>query len=93
MGILILPPLVYAIINQSFGYLKGVGEMRFTKEMGILEALQKHPKARDIFIKHGMGCIACFAATAESIEMGAKAHGIDPDEIVKDLNELESIDE
>ncbi|MDI6689980.1 MAG: DUF1858 domain-containing protein [Actinomycetota bacterium] len=67
--------------------------MQFNKEMRIREALLAHPRAREIFIKHGMGCIACVAATMESIEIGALMHGVDVDAIVKDLNDLESIDD
>ena len=40
----------------------------FNKEMSIMEALQKHPKARDIFKKHGMGCLSCMGAVQESVE-------------------------
>lgn len=63
--------------------------MYFTKEMSILEALQAHSQAREVFIKHGMGCIGCMGATLESIENGAQMHGIDADAIVEDLNKLE----
>lgn len=62
--------------------------MAFNKEMSIYEALQAHPQAREVFIRHGMGCISCMGATMESIENGAAMHGIDPDGIVSDLNEL-----
>ncbi len=62
--------------------------MTFTKEMSIYEALQAHPQARDVFIRHGMGCISCMGATMESIENGAAMHGIDADAIVEDLNRL-----
>lgn len=62
--------------------------MVFTKEMSIYEALQAHPQARDVFIRHGMGCISCMGATMESIENGAAMHGIDPDAIVDDLSKL-----
>ena len=63
--------------------------MNFTKEMSILDALQAHPAAREVFVKHGMGCICCMGATMESIENGAKMHGVDADSIVEDLNKLE----
>lgn len=62
--------------------------MHFTKGMSILEALQTHPQAREVFIKHGMGCIGCMGATLESIENGAQMHGINADAIVEDLNKL-----
>jgi hybrid cluster-associated redox disulfide protein len=60
----------------------------FTKDMSILDALQADPRAREIFSVHGMGCIGCMGATMESIENGAKMHGIDPRAILEDLNRL-----
>jgi hybrid cluster-associated redox disulfide protein len=60
----------------------------FRKEMSILEALQAHPNARDIFKKYGMACLGCMGAMQESIEAGAEMHGIDIEIIMKELNEL-----
>jgi hybrid cluster-associated redox disulfide protein len=59
-----------------------------SKETTIIEALQAHPRARDIFVLHGLGCIGCMGATMESIENGAKMHGIEADALVRDLNAL-----
>ena len=63
--------------------------MKFTKEMSIMEALQAHPQAREVFMRHGLGCIGCMGATMESIEAGARMHGIDVDALLADLNALE----
>lgn len=60
----------------------------FNKKMTILEALQAHPGANEVFVKHGMGCIACMGAVNERIDDGAELHGIDSDLIVKELNSL-----
>jgi len=62
----------------------------FTKEMSILEALQAHPKAKDIFRQHGMACLSCMGAVQESIEAGANMHGINIDTLMKDLKSLEA---
>lgn len=62
--------------------------VRITKDTTILEALQAHPRSREVFLKHGLGCIACMGATMESIESGARMHGMEPDELVDDLNRL-----
>jgi len=65
----------------------------FTKEMSILEALQADPRARDVFNAHGLGCLGCMGLSQESIEEGARMHGIDPDVIVADLNRLACLEE
>lgn len=62
--------------------------MKVTKDTIIEDVLKAHPDAIQVFIKHKMGCIACMGATQESIEMGARMHGIDPEPIVKELNDL-----
>jgi hybrid cluster-associated redox disulfide protein len=58
-----------------------------TKKTAIIQVLQSHPLARDIFTKHGMGCIGCMGATTETIENSAKMHDIDVDRLLKELNE------
>ena len=61
---------------------------KVTKEMGIIEIVQAHPEAVEIFQKYGMGCLGCAAARFENLEAGARVHGFDPDEMVADINAL-----
>jgi hybrid cluster-associated redox disulfide protein len=63
----------------------------FTKDMSILEALQADPRAREVFAIHGLACIGCMGAMMESIEDGARMHGIDPVALLRDLNRLASV--
>lgn len=67
--------------------------MRFKKDMSIIEAVNLDPRAREVFARYGMGCLGCLAATIESIEEGALAHGIDPDKLINELNKLTQEDE
>lgn len=59
-----------------------------SKEMGIIEVVQKYPQTVDVFRSHGMGCLGCAAARFENIGQGAAAHGIDVDALIKDLNKV-----
>ena len=69
--------------------LVGTKEMAiFTKEMSLMEALQADPRARDVFAAYGMGCVGCMGVSMESVEDGARMHGIDPDTVVAELNRL-----
>lgn len=61
--------------------------MAITKDMSILEVVQKYPDTVDVFVNSGMGCLGCAAAHFENIEQGATAHGIDVDALIKNLNE------
>jgi hybrid cluster-associated redox disulfide protein len=68
--------------------------MAITKEMPIGEIVQKHPQTIRVFLSHGLMCVGCAAARFESLEQGARAHGIDVDTLVKDLNaSVEQTDE
>lgn len=58
-----------------------------TKEMTIAEALRKNPKTAHVFLKHGMQCLGCAAATGESIAQAAAGHGINLETLIKELNE------
>ena len=60
--------------------------MKILKEMGIGEVVAQYPETVEVFKKHGMGCFGCAAARFENIEQGAKAHGIDVNALITDLN-------
>ena len=57
-----------------------------TKDMGILEVVEKWPDTVRIFMDFGMGCLGCAAAHFENIEQGALGHGIDVDALIEALN-------
>jgi hybrid cluster-associated redox disulfide protein len=59
---------------------------KITKQMKIEELIKKYPETVEIFSKHGFHCINCIAASFETIEQGAKAHGIDVEELIEELN-------
>ncbi|MGM5487845.1 MAG: DUF1858 domain-containing protein [Nanobdellota archaeon] len=54
--------------------------------MTIRDVLSKKPEAASILQRFGMHCLGCMIASSETIEEGAKAHGIEPDELIKELN-------
>jgi hydroxylamine reductase len=60
--------------------------MKITKDMLIADILRVNPKAAQILMASGMGCLGCPASQAESLEQAAGVHGIDLDELIKKLN-------
>jgi len=60
---------------------------KVTKDMTIAEVLMMDRSTASIFMKHGMHCIGCPASSGESIEEASAVHGINADDLVKDLNE------
>lgn len=61
-----------------------------TKEMSLFDVLQKYPEAREVFKKHGMHCVDCMGSRQETVEAGAKMHGINLDILLKELNALKN---
>jgi hybrid cluster-associated redox disulfide protein len=59
-----------------------------TAEMTIGEVMETHPATEEVFKKFfGNGCFTCPGAKTEDIGFGCTMHGVDPDEIIKELNE------
>ena len=61
-------------------------EETIKKDMPIGDVVTKHPETIEVFLKHGLHCIGCHVAAYESLEEGAKAHGIDAKKLLEDLN-------
>jgi len=59
-----------------------------TKEMSIAEVISKYPKTIPVLMKTGMHCIGCPMAMQETLEEGLSAHGLDADDVVKELNRI-----
>jgi hybrid cluster-associated redox disulfide protein len=62
--------------------------MRITKDLTIFETIRSHPKATDVLKLYNMSCSGCMAVMDESIELGARRHGTDLEELLRDLNAL-----
>lgn len=56
------------------------------KDMKIGELLQEFPDKADILLAAGMHCLGCPASQAETLEEACEVHGIDVEELVKELN-------
>lgn len=63
-------------------------KQKITKDMSFSEVLQKYPQTAQVFLKFGMHCIGCAMAANETVEEGAKAHGIEVEKFVEELNKI-----
>jgi hybrid cluster-associated redox disulfide protein len=61
---------------------------KITKDMTFYEILQMSPDVARVLSEFNLGCVGCLGATSESIAQGARAHGLDADDIVTALNEI-----
>ena len=61
---------------------------KITRDTTIVQVLEVFPQTVEVFLKYGMHCVGCQAATWETIEETAFTHGIeDIDTLVEELNQ------
>ena len=56
-----------------------------------MELLEKYPQTAEVLIDYGLHCVGCAAAHFDTIEAGAKAHGLanaEIQEMVGRINEV-----
>ncbi len=66
---------------------------KITKDMTLGEIVSKFPESAGIMTKYGLHCVGCHVAAWETLEDGAKAHGLDKKKIEKMVKELNEISE
>lgn len=61
---------------------------KVTKDMTFHQVLQMSPEVAKVLGHYNLGCIGCMGAMNETLEQGAMAHGLDVQDILRDLNAL-----
>ncbi len=61
------------------------------RETNIGELINAYPKAAEIMTAYGLHCAGCFASNFDTIEEGAKIHGITDDEIDEMVEEINMV--
>ena len=61
---------------------------KVTKEMTLGEIVSRFPESAQIMLSYGLHCVGCHVAAWETLEQGAKAHGLDEKEIDKMVKEI-----
>ena len=65
--------------------------MEIKKDMLINKILEEHPEIATILMGYGLACVGCHFSGVDTIESGAKIHGLGDEEIemmLKDVNAL-----
>ena len=57
-----------------------------SKDMTIGEVLAMNPEVAPILMEIGMHCLGCPASQGESLAEAAMVHGLDPDDLVVEIN-------
>lgn len=69
---------------------KNMQQQFVTKDMLLGSVVAEHPEAAEVMLEYGLHCVGCFANAYDTVEIGAKVHGMSDEEIekmVKDVNE------
>jgi len=59
---------------------------KITKNMTFLEMLRTYPETAKVLKRYNLACASCMGAQSEPIDLGAVNHGLDPDQLLADLN-------
>ena len=59
---------------------------QITKETKIGEILDASVEVAPFFLNMGMHCLGCPSARMETIEQACMVHGVDPDQLVEEIN-------
>ena len=52
-----------------------------TKQSNLGEVVSQHPEVVEVFLDYGLHCVGCFANVFDTIEAGAKVHGLSEEEV------------
>ena len=63
---------------------------KIKKDMTFYELIESNPDAARKLAERGMFCGGCPMAMMETVEQGARAHGVDVDELMNELNKKKS---
>ncbi len=64
--------------------------MTITKDMSMADVLKANPQAGEVMMKYGLHCVGCPMTLMETLEQGAKGHGLSDKDIEKMLEEINS---
>ena len=65
-----------------------MAENKIKKDMTIAELLKIKPEVAPILMSKGMHCLGCLIAHGETLEQAAEVHGLNSEELLKELNEI-----
>ena len=64
---------------------------KISKDLNLGEVVFYYPQLAEVLLDYGLHCVGCFANSLDTIEMGAKVHGMtnqEIDEMIERLNEV-----
>ena len=65
-----------------------MAEEKINKDMTLGEIVAKNPEAAQVMLTYGLHCVGCHVASWETIEQGAKAHGLNDKQVGEMVGEI-----
>lgn len=64
---------------------------KIAKDMNLAKVIDLYPDTAEVLLDYGLHCVGCFANTFDTIEMGAKIHGMSDSEIAEMVDRLNEV--
>ncbi len=61
---------------------------KIQRDQNLGEIAANHPEAAKVMLEYGLHCVGCFANRFDSVEVGAKLHGMSDAEVDEMLEEI-----
>lgn len=66
-------------------------EIKINKEFNLAELVYKYPQTEEVLLDYGLHCVGCIASSFDTIEAGAKVHGMTDEEIDEMLERINEV--
>lgn len=66
---------------------------KITSDMNIMEVVEKYPIVAHILMRYGLGCVGCIISSAETLGEGIAIHGLNPDDVLEEINAILEMEE
>ena len=66
-------------------------DKKVTKDVNLGELIVEYPDTAEVLLDYGLHCVGCFANTFDTLEMGAKIHGMSDVEIQEMLDRVNEV--
>lgn len=77
---------IKSLFNKKGEIHETIVEQAITEDMTLAEVLQRYPQTAMVFSRYGIHCVGCHIANWETLAQGARAHGVDLNILLQDLN-------
>lgn len=61
---------------------------KITRDMTFQEVIQISPEVAKVLDRYNLGCVGCLGASTETLAQGIRAHGLNVDDVLADLNAI-----